>query len=83
MFEDIIQLIKQVAQDRTVPRNIRSKCEEAIAALQSEKDAVPIRINTAISILDEISSDVNLPMYARTQIWNIASLLEAKQKSIS
>ncbi|MBU5575430.1 MAG: UPF0147 family protein [Nitrososphaerota archaeon] len=81
MFEDIINLIKQVAQDRMVPRNIRAKCEEAIAALQNEKEAISIRINRAISIFDEISNDVNIPMYTRTQIWNIVSLLEAKQKN--
>ncbi len=80
MFEDIIELIQQVAEDRSVPRNIREKCLESIAILKAEKDPVDIRINTVISYLDEVSNDPNIPMYTRTQIWNIVSLLESKQK---
>jgi len=80
MFEDIIPLLKQIAEDRSVPRNIRAKVEESIAALQNEKEDVKVRINTAISNLDEISNDPNIPMYTRTQVWNIVTALEAKQK---
>ena len=80
MFEDIAELIKQVSEDKTVPRNIREKCLEAIKILKDEKDPVDIRINTVISYLDEMSNDPNIPMYSRTQIWNIVSLLESKQK---
>ncbi|HLD48861.1 MAG TPA: UPF0147 family protein, partial [archaeon] len=35
-----------------------------------------VRINTAISLLEEISNDPNIPIYTRTQIWNIVSMLE-------
>lgn len=80
MFENIIPLIQQVADDRTVPRNIRTKCEECIKILQSDKENLAIRINTVISTMDEISNDPNIPMYTRTQIWNIVSLLEAIEK---
>ncbi len=80
MFENIILLIQQVASDRTVPRNIRTKCEECIKILQDESQGLDIRINSVISTLDEISNDPNIPMYARTQVWNIVSLLEAAQK---
>lgn len=80
MFEDIITLIQQVAEDKSVPRNIREKCLSSIDILKTEKDPVDIRINAVVSNLDEISNDPNIPMYTRTQIWNIVSLLESKQK---
>ncbi len=80
MFEQVIPLLQQVADDRTVPRNIRSKCEESIKLLQNDKDLPSIRVNAVISNLDEVSNDPNIPMYTRTQIWNIVSLLEASQK---
>jgi uncharacterized protein (UPF0147 family) len=80
MFEDVIALLKQVGEDRTVPRNIREKVEASIRALQNDKDEVKVRINTAISHLDEVSNDPNIPMYARTQIWNIVTALEAKHE---
>lgn len=77
MFEQIIMLIKQVADDRTVPRNVRTKCEECVTILQNEKQELSIRIGTVITDLDEVSNDPNIPMYARTMVWNIVSALEA------
>jgi len=81
MFEDIIPLLKQIAEDRTVPRNIREKVETSIRALQDGKEDVKMRINTAVSNLDEVSNDPNIPMYTRTQVWNIVTALEAKHKA--
>lgn len=80
MFEDVVTMIKMIAEDRSVPRNIREKCNEIIGILQDSKETIPIKINAAISTFDEISNDVNIPMYTRTQVWNIVSLLESKYK---
>jgi len=35
-----------------------------------------VRVSTAISILDEITNDPNIPSYTRTQIWNIVTMME-------
>ena len=80
MFEEVINLIQQIANDRTVPRNIRAKCDESIEVLKDEKGDAAIRINTVISTMDEVSNDPNIPMYTRTQIWNIVSIMESVQK---
>lgn len=80
MFEKVIPLIEQVANDRTVPRNIRIRCEESIKILKDEKESLSIRINTVVSMMDEVSNDPNIPMYTRTQVWNIVSILESLQK---
>ena len=78
MFEQIIPLLQQITEDRTVPRNIKEKIVQSVTVLKNDKEAVSIRINTVISTLDEISNDPNIPMYTRTQIWNIVSALEAE-----
>ena len=80
MFEQVIPLIQQIANDRTVPRNIRTRCEESIKILQNDKDELSIRVNSVVSTMDEIANDPNIPMYTRTQVWNIVSLLESIQK---
>jgi len=80
MFKRIIPLIQQIADDRTVPRNIREKCSTAITTLNNESIELPVRINTVISDLDEVSNDPNIPMYTRTQVWNIVTALEAVSK---
>lgn len=72
----ILQLLEQVAMDRTVPRNIRTSAEQVTEAIKNEKEPMDLRISSAIHILDEVSNDPNIPLYTRTQIWNIVSMLE-------
>lgn len=79
MFENIIPLLKQITEDRTVPRNIRERVSEAIEELQNKKHPYSIRANTVVSVLDEISNDPNIPMHTRTQVWNIVSAIEAER----
>ena len=80
MFENIIPLIQQIVNDRTVPRNIRTKCEDSIKILQNEKEDLAVRVNSVISAMDDISNDPNVPTYTRIQIWNIVSTLESVRK---
>jgi len=79
-LKSIIELLEEVENDRTVPRNVRGMVEEIIKELKNDKEELTIRINSAISILDEISNDPNIPMYTRTQVWNIVSMLEMIQR---
>ncbi|MCD6368113.1 MAG: UPF0147 family protein [Candidatus Aenigmarchaeota archaeon] len=80
---EIIKFLSQIAEDRTVPRNIRKGCKECIETLKDESEDMSIRINACISILDELSNDPNIPSYTRTQVWNIVSMLEALQHNLS
>lgn len=76
---EIVRLLEELAADRRVPRNVRASVIEAVAILKDEKETEVVRLNTAISIMDEISNDPNIQPYTRTQIWNIVSILEAAQ----
>lgn len=79
-FEDVEELLEGVKEDRTVPKNVRESIVEVLENLSDEDRDINVRLNNAISILDEVSSDQNIPMYARTQIWNVVSLLESKER---
>jgi len=72
----ITGLLDEISQDRTVPKNIRTAMEQAKASLMDAKQEIAVRINGAISILDDVANDPNIPVYSRTQIWNIVSMLE-------
>ena len=76
----ITNILEQIINDRTVPKNIRKAAEDSKTVLESN-DTPEVRISTAIHILDEIINDPNMPMYTRTQIWNIVSLLEQARKA--
>jgi hypothetical protein len=71
-----IIMLMRIINDTAVPRNIRRAATEAIKQLRDETLSPGVRAANAVSILDEISQDPNMPVYARTLIWNVISLLE-------
>ena len=76
----ILSLLDLIINDRTVPKNIRKAAEDSKNILNDEKQNMELRISTAIHILDETINDPNMPMYARTKIWNAVSLLEERRR---
>lgn len=72
-------ILTNVSQDTTTPRNIRRAAKNAMEILQVSEHSLAVRASNAISILDEISQDPNMPPYTRVKLWNVASLLEAIQ----
>ncbi len=82
-IEPIIKLMTEIMEDRTIPRNIRTAVEEAKGDLtEKTNNSWDIRLSSAISVLDEIINDPNMPMHARTRIWNIVSLLETVKREL-
>ncbi|MEM3374160.1 MAG: UPF0147 family protein [Candidatus Woesearchaeota archaeon] len=73
--QDVIETMNELLNDNTVPKNIKQKLEQIIKSLQQPGD-LSLQVNKALSILEEISEDVNLQPYTRTQIWNLVSMLE-------
>ncbi|MDH5199704.1 MAG: UPF0147 family protein [Candidatus Bathyarchaeota archaeon] len=69
-------ILNRVAEDNTTPRNIRRKAKEASDMLMDESLSLAARAANAIDLLDQISQDPNMPMYTRTRIWNVISILE-------
>lgn len=76
---EIIEALAQIEEDSTVPKNVRSKIKNAMLALQEEEGAIEVKINRSLQELDDIADDPNLPIYTRTQIWNLVSALETSQ----
>ncbi len=77
----VSEMIDAIVNDRTVPKNIRAAAEEEKVAIDGDA-AVELKISTAISTLDDIINDSNMPMYTRTQIWNIVSMLEQMRRTL-
>ena len=74
-INSIIDNLKELYQDITVPKNIKTKVQNIIKLLE-ENSELSIKVNKALQELDDISDDPNLQPYTRTQIWNIVSFLE-------
>ena len=75
-LKQILDGLGQLAEDTSVPRNIRRGALNARELLLKEEDALDVRAASAIFILDELANDPNIPLHGRTLIWNIISQLE-------
>jgi len=76
-IQQALMVLGQVSEDSTTPRNIRRAAKEAMDALQSPEFTPAVRASNAISLLDDILQDPNMPPYSRVKLWNVMSLIEA------
>jgi len=78
--EDIIKecadAIEKIMMDTSVPKNIRRVVSEVRSNILDESKEVSMKSTTAISMLEDISNDPNMPLPTRTKIWEIISRLE-------
>jgi len=74
-ISNIIGIINSVADDNTLPRNIRKALAEAGDHLRSDEESI-VKVGAAVYVMEGLTEDINMPPHARTQIWNILSVLE-------
>ena len=74
-IKGIIDILSDLGEDHSVPKNVRLKIKDIIKTLDFDEE-VSLKVNKALHKLDEISDDININTYARTQIWDITSKLE-------
>ncbi|MFN3909653.1 MAG: UPF0147 family protein [Candidatus Anstonellaceae archaeon] len=75
-LKEILELMDFLIGDNSLPRNIRKTIQESKEILLSEQD-FQTKVSATIQTLIGASEDVNLPMHARTYIWDILTKLEA------
>ncbi len=75
-IQQAIAMLIRVVNDTGVPRNIRRAATEAIKHLRDETLSPGVRAANAVGVLDEVSQDPNMPIYARITLWNVVTLLE-------
>lgn len=81
-LDQVNVLLDTIINDRTVPKNIRAAAEQSKSVLNKDKESPEMKISTAIHVLDEIINDPNMPLYTRTQIWNVVSMLEQTRREL-
>jgi uncharacterized protein len=75
----IVESLEQLADDGSVPRNVRRGAQSAKDELAKARVALDVRIASAVYVLDDLANDPNLPTHGRTAIWSIISSLESLQ----
>ncbi len=69
--------LNSIVQDYSLPRNVKRAAEEIRKILQDESMPIDLKKADALEILDNLANDPNVPMHARTAIWNIIGAVEA------
>ncbi len=76
-LESVLQRMRDMSEKDGVPSNVSDMLERAMDELQDEDREMSVRVNSASSILDQISNDPNIKQHTRTEIWNLASKVES------
>ncbi len=71
-----ITTLVEIAVNPSTPRNIKKDLTDLIAELKKQTSPVAVRAANAISALDDISQDPNMPSYVRVTLWQAVSALE-------
>lgn len=75
-FEVALQTLTQVASNPTTPKNIKKNLTDLITNLKGSEDPMSVRAANAISQLDDITQDPNMPSFVRVTLWQAVSTLE-------
>lgn len=76
----IHEALDQLNTDTSIPRNLRLSVAKAKNALNNPDNMQAL--SKCIYALDEVVNDSNMPMHARTMIWNMVSEMESLKQQL-
>ncbi|MGI0086630.1 MAG: UPF0147 family protein [Nitrosotalea sp.] len=68
--------LEDTATNPSTPKNIKKNLSDLVIELKKQEYSVSVRASNAISVLDEITQDPNMPSYVRVTLWQAVSTLE-------
>jgi len=71
-----IKTLEEIASNPSTPRNIKKNITDLALELKKQEHSVSVRASNAISVLDDITQDPNMPSYVRVTLWQAVSALE-------
>ena len=74
-FDKVEVSMRMLQEDTGTPRSVREKLGNMISYLKKDADD-STKVSTVLSQLDELSQDVNIPPFVRTQLYSISGMLE-------
>ena len=76
-MESAIQTLNQLATSHSTPKNFKKTISDLIIELETNEYSLSVRAANAISSLDDITQDPNVPSFVRTTLWQAVSVLES------
>ncbi len=71
-----IHALNEVVANPSTPKMIRKSITDLVTELLTDEYSKSVRAANAISVLDDITQDPNMPSYVRVTLWQAVSKLE-------
>lgn len=81
-IKQVCDFVSMLLEDSAIPRNIRKSVSDARDRMIAEKQNPEVAVASMIYVMEEVSNDINMPLHARTDIWNIISALERVKEEL-
>jgi len=76
-LKEAIEALDQITASSSTPKTIKKSITDLVTELKSTEYSMSVRAANAISMLDDITQDPNMPSYVRVTLWQAVSKLEA------
>jgi hypothetical protein len=76
-LKEAIRTLAEVAVNPSTPKMIKKSVTDMVNELKKDEPSKSVRAANAISVLDDITQDPNMPSYVRVTLWQAVSKLEA------
>lgn len=76
-MDNAIETLNQILNSHSTPRTIKKALTDIVNDINTSEYSLSVNAANAISQLDDITQDPNIPSYVRTQLWQVVSKLEA------
>ena len=76
-MESALQTLNQLATSHSTPKNFKKTISDLVIELETNEYSLSVRAANAISSLDDITQDPNVPSFVRTTLWQAVSVLES------
>lgn len=77
---EIIELMNELCDNTSIPKNVKFSLECIKNIFNDDSIEIAVKVDSAMQNIEDLSLDPNLSQFARTQIWNLTSLLEGLLK---
>ncbi len=75
-MSNAIEVLKQIATGPATPKTIKKSVTDLIADLESSEYSMAVRAANALSMLEDITQDPNMPSFVRTTMWQVVAKLD-------
>ncbi|CAI9830994.1 MAG: UPF0147 family protein [Nitrosopumilus sp.] len=76
-MKEAVDTLNQIAGSPTTPKTIKKSISDLLEGLGDPEYSLSVRAANAISTLDDVTQDPNMPSFVRTQLWQAVSKLES------